>query len=258
MKNINKANDSNDATANFVTYCRVSTQEQGQSGLGLDAQLDACRAYVKRVGGEILGEFHDVKSGSSTNRKGLNDALSIAKANDATIVFSRLDRLARNAEYAHAIRNSGVSLYFLDFPEINSLLFGILVSFSQYEKELGQKRTTDALNQIKRNITRDGYHTSKAGNVITQLGHKKGEASTENAQIAAAMAKKAKIANDPERKRQWLLIKDLRSRGDNMQDIANTLNATGEKTPHNKQWVQGTVSIALSDWGGYFELNKTE
>jgi DNA invertase Pin-like site-specific DNA recombinase len=242
----------------FVIYCRVSTSAQGESGLGLDAQLDACRKYVERVGGTILGEFHDVKSGSSKNRKGLNDALSLAKANEATIVFSKLDRLSRESEYAHKIRNSGVQLYFLDFPQINSLLFSILVAVAQYEKELGQKRTTDALNQIKRNIERDGYHTSKRGNAITQLGHKKGEAHVDEAQLASAEARKAIISNNQDRRRQWLLIKDLRSRGDSLDAIVSTLNATGEKTPKGGTWSKGQVSAALNSWGRFFENNKNE
>ena len=125
----------------FVIYCRVSTREQGDSGLGLDAQLNACRNYIESRQGEIIGECFDIKSGSSRNRNGLNKSLTLARERDATIVFSKLDRLARDSEYAHAIRNSGVKLYFCDFPELNTLLFGILVSFAQYEKEKGQERT---------------------------------------------------------------------------------------------------------------------
>lgn len=236
----------------YVIYCRVSTREQGESGLGLDSQLNDCRQHVKGVGGEILGEFHDVKSGSSRNRQGLNDALSMAKKNDATVVFAKLDRLGRESEYAHSIRNSGVQLYFLDFPQINSLTFSILVAVAQYEKELAQKRTKDALDQIKRNIEMDGYHISKTGNSITKLGHKKGSSYTEAAQAASIAAKKQRIAKDPDRKRQWLLINDLRSRGDTLQDIADTLNVTGETTPEGSQWVAGTIHRALNSWGEYF------
>ena len=242
----------------YVIYTRVSTKEQGSSGLGLDAQLDACRKYVEQKGGEVIGEFYDVKSGSSRKRYGLTSALSMAKEFSATIVFSKFDRLSRESEYAHSIRNSGVQLYFLDFPEINSLLFGILISVAQYEKELGQKRTKDALDQIKRNIERDGYYTSKKGNAITQLGHKKGEAHVEEAQLASAEARKAIISNNQDRRRQWLLIKDLRSRGDSLEAIVSTLNATGEKTPKGGAWSKGQVSAALNSWGRFFENNKNE
>lgn len=236
----------------FVTYCRVSTREQGISGLGLEAQLSTCRAYVERAGGTIIGEFHDVKSGSCKDRKGLNDALNMAKTSSATVVFSRLDRLSRESEYALSIRNSGVQLYFCDFPQINSLLFSILIAVAQYEKELGQKRTKDALNQIRANIKQNGYHTSKAGNAVISLGKPKG-CSNENAVAASVEARIAKIGTDPVRRRQWLLIKDLRSRGDKLDAITATLNATGETAPKGGLWTKAQVSVALSDWGKYFK-----
>lgn len=236
----------------YVTYCRVSTKEQGESGLGLDAQLATCRAYVEREKGKIIGEFYDIKSGSSRNRPGFLSALAMAKENDATLVFAKLDRLARDAEYAYQIKNSGIKLYFCDFPEITSLMFGILVAVAQYEKELGQKRTKDALLAIKKNIQQNGYHTSKNGNAITHLGGKKGWEHTEMANKASAESRMNKLASNPERKRQWLLMKELRSRGDTLSAIAETMNAMEEKSPTGKEWTRAICSKALSEWGKYF------
>jgi len=237
---------------NFCIYCRVSTKEQGDSGLGLTAQLDTCRKYIKTQNGNIVGEFYDVKSGSSRNRQGLISAIAIAKEKRAVLVFAKLDRLSRDAEYAYAIRNSGVPLYFCDFPQINSLLFGILVAVAQYEKELGQKRTKDALDAIKRNIAENGYHTSKSGNAITQLGAKKGEATIYQAQAAAAEAKANKISADKTRHRQYLLVCDLRSRGDSLDEIAATLNATGEKAPNGGYWSKAQIHTVINNWSKYF------
>lgn len=237
----------------YVTYCRVSTKEQGESGLGLDSQLTTCRKYVEQKQGEIIGEFHDVKSGSSRNRVGLINALALAKENDCTLVFAKLDRLARDAEYAYSVKNSGIQLYFCDFPEINSLMFGILIAVAEYERELGQKRTKDALNSIKNNIKKDGYHTSKNGNAITHLGGYKGWEHTCAAQKASAEVRAAKITVNQDRRRQWLLMKELRSRGDSLDSIAQTMNLTGEKTATGKDWNKANCSIALSKWGKFFE-----
>jgi len=118
----------------FVIYCRVSTKEQGLSGLGLDAQLDTCRNYIAHKQGETIGEFFDIKSGSSRNRNGLNKALSTAREKDATIVFSKLDRLARDSEYAHAIRNS--IPYYLEY-------LYLLLNTKKRKDKRGQRMRSD-------------------------------------------------------------------------------------------------------------------
>lgn len=237
----------------YVIYCRVSSKRQGESGLGLEDQVITCRDYVASVGGEIAGEFQDVKSGGNRSRKGLLDALSCARESGATLVFAKLDRLARDAEYAHSIRNSGVPLYFCDFPVCNSFMFGVLVSFAQYEKELGRDRTRDALRSIDRDIAENGFHTAKkSGRLITRLGAPKGWEHTEDARMASAMSRAHRITSDPTRQRQYLLIRNLHGRGNNIQAIADTLNATGEKTPKGCNWSKGSVSQALLKWGKFF------
>lgn len=155
----------------YIIYTRVSTKEQGESGLGLEAQLETCRSYVKSQNGIIVSEYSDVESGSSRTRQGLNDAIEDAQMHDATIVFAKLDRLARDAEYAQMINNSGVKLYFCDFPHINKMVFGIMVNVFEGERDFGVKRTQDALDVIKENIRKDGYHVTREGKVITRLGN---------------------------------------------------------------------------------------
>lgn len=235
----------------YVIYTRVSTREQGDSGLGLEAQLNTCRKYVESRNGLVIGEFYDVKSGSSRNRTGLINALAKSKENNSVLVFAKLDRLARDAEYAHSIRNSGIELYFCDFPQINSLLFGILVSVAQYEKELGQKRTKDALDSIVREIETSGYHTSKKGNAITSLGRQKGYIPEEAIRMSA-QSKIDRIGADTNRKRQYMLMRELRARGDSYDAIAATLNATGESTPSGKDWNKQSVGNAITHWDKFF------
>jgi len=172
-----------------------------------------------------------------------------------TVVFPSLEAMFIPKLIDNLITND-FKFIFIDFASIDCCLLSLIFKLHNFESSFGHRSTKLALQNIINSIARDGYHVSKAGNTITQLGHKKGEAYMENACIASVASKKARIANDPERKRQWLLIKDLRSRGDLMRTIADTMNATGEKAPNGGQWVQGTVSIALSNWGEYFEEKK--
>ena len=113
-------------------------------------------------------------------------------------------------------------------------------------------RTKQALGKIKDEIREHGYHTSRTGNAITSLGAKKGSANIEAAQQAAAESRVAAISNDKDRKRQWLLMRELRSRGDSLDAIVETLTITGEKAPRGGAWTKGQVSYALNNWGKFF------
>ena len=81
----------------FVAYYRVSTQRQGQSGLGLEAQQAAVKAFTKDQA--IIAEFTEIESGRKNNRPQLAQALALAKKHKATLVIAKLDRLARNVHF---------------------------------------------------------------------------------------------------------------------------------------------------------------
>lgn len=100
----------------YCIYTRVSTEEQGRSGLGLEAQLDQCREYIARTHGQNIGEFRDIRSGKDRNRPGLRRAMELAAREGATLIVAKLDRLSRDAEYALYLRNTGVDLLAIDYP----------------------------------------------------------------------------------------------------------------------------------------------
>jgi DNA invertase Pin-like site-specific DNA recombinase len=85
--------------APFIAYYRVSTQKQGLSGLGLEAQIDTVRKYVAKQGGTIAAEYKEVESGKDNDRPALAQALAAARACKATLIIAKLDRLARNAAF---------------------------------------------------------------------------------------------------------------------------------------------------------------
>ena len=128
----------------FTAYYRVSTQKQGQSGLGLEAQKAAAESFAKSRG-EIIAEFVEVESGKRNDRPKLAEAIAHAKANGSTLLIAKLDRLARNAGFIFALRDSGVDFQACDLPEANTLTIGIFAVMAQHEAEVISKRTKDAL-----------------------------------------------------------------------------------------------------------------
>ena len=129
----------------YVIYIRVSTQKQGNSGLGLESQQHICNAFIQANNGVCVAEFKDVESGTHRERKGLADAIAYCKKNDCALVIAKLDRLARDVEFCFKVVNTGVEIHFCDMPTINTLLLGVFAAVAQYERELTSDRTTKAL-----------------------------------------------------------------------------------------------------------------
>ena len=120
----------------YVAYYRVSTDKQGRSGLGLEAQR-AC--VVARVHlGHLIGEYTEVVSGRArrTKRPELAKAIEHAKKEGATLIVAKLDRMARSVSFLFDLRESGVKVEACDQPEFNTLTLGIFATMAQYEAEL--------------------------------------------------------------------------------------------------------------------------
>lgn len=133
----------------YISYLRVSTKKQGVSGLGLEAQRESIRAYVERNGGEIIAEFVEVKSGTSRKRKEIRSAVELSRREEATLIVAKLDRLARDTEYAHYIKNTAHEICAVDLPSMNKMVFGMFALMAEYERDLISDRTKKAL-QAKR------------------------------------------------------------------------------------------------------------
>lgn len=134
----------------FVTYLRVSTQKQGATGLGLDAQRKMCADFAKRMEGEVIQEFVDVESGTHRDRKGLWAAIEYCSKNNVPLVIAKLDRLARDVEFTFKVINTGIDIHFTDMPMVNTMILGVFASVAQYERELCSDRTKKALDEKKR------------------------------------------------------------------------------------------------------------
>src|SRR5262245_13863586 len=103
----------------FIGYARVSTDQQGRSGLGLDAQRKAIHDLVQCRGNNlVLPVFVEVESGRKVERVKLRKAIAKARLLRATLVVAKLDRLARNASFLMTLVDSGVDVVFCDLPEL--------------------------------------------------------------------------------------------------------------------------------------------
>lgn len=149
----------------FVTYYRVSTQRQGQSGLGLEAQRSAVQAFL--AGKEIIAEFTEIESGRKNNRPQLAAALALAKKQKATLVIAKLDRLARNVHFISGLLESNVQFVAADMPEADRTFLQMAAVFAEWEARKISERTKLALAEAKLRGTKLGSPTphigSKAG-----------------------------------------------------------------------------------------------
>ncbi len=174
----------------FVAYYRVSTAKQGRSGLGLEAQREAVRAFLNGGRWKLVGEFVEVESGKRNDRPELAKALNLTKAMGAKLVVAKMDRLSRNAAFLLTLRDSGVPFVAADMPEANALTVGILAVVAQEEREAISRRTREALAAARKRGQKLGnphgaraLHRAGKGNVAAVAAIKQGAA-----QRAAALA----------------------------------------------------------------------
>ena len=196
-------------TQKFIAYYRVSTDKQGKSGLGLDAQQDCITCQID---GDLIHEYTEVESGSRGDRPELAKALDHCKRVGATLVIAKLDRLSRSVSFIFQLRDSGVSILACDCPDFNTLTLGIFASFAQYERECTSQRTKDALRM---RYLRDGEWR------VSNL--------PEDAHLKGGEARKAKAAKNENNMRARAFLANL-EKGLSLRQMAAVLNDNGFRT----------------------------
>lgn len=139
-----------------VVYLRVSTQRQGASGLGIDAQRFAVAQHVARIGGEVVAEYVEVESGKRADRPQLESALKQCRLTGAMLVVAKLDRLARNVSFIAKLMDGGVDFVACDLPQASRLTLHIMAAMAEHEREQISQRTKAALAAAKRRGTKLG------------------------------------------------------------------------------------------------------
>ena len=132
----------------FVTYLRVSTDRQGKSGLGLEAQRAAVLDHVAGKG-EIAAEYVEIESGKRNERPQLARAMAEAKRIGAVLLIAKLDRLARNVAFIANLLEAGVEIAAADMPEANRFLLHVMAAVAEHEAQAISDRTRAALAAAK-------------------------------------------------------------------------------------------------------------
>lgn len=140
----------------FIAYYRVSTDRQGKSGLGLDAQRKAVADFLNGGNWSLIADFTEVESGKRNDRPKLAEALALCRVHNATLVIAKLDRLARNVAFIANLMDSSVDFVACDFPQANRLTVHVLAAVAEHEREMISQRTKAALAMAKARGTKLG------------------------------------------------------------------------------------------------------
>jgi DNA invertase Pin-like site-specific DNA recombinase len=137
------------ADGRFVAYYRVSTDKQGKSGLGLEAQREAVSRHLNGGQWTLSAEYTEIESGKDNSRPELHKAIRAAKLYGAKLIIAKLDRLARNVAFVSNLMESGVEFIAVDFPQANRLTIHILAAVAEHEAAMISQRTKAALAAAK-------------------------------------------------------------------------------------------------------------
>jgi DNA invertase Pin-like site-specific DNA recombinase len=219
----------------YVTYYRVSTQRQGRSGLGLDAQRVAVRSYLdSHHGGVELATFTEVESGKVNGRPQLDAALRRCRQTRATLLVAKLDRLSRNAAFLLSLRDAGVRFVAADMPDMNETVVGILAVIAQHERESISDRTRAALAAARARGVR-------LGNPRLRPGTRAGARVAMRAAQATAKARAEELRD---------VVTDARAHGcTSLRQLAGHLNKLGVQTPRGGTWAAASVARLMYQLG---------
>lgn len=141
------------SSGKFVAYYRVSTQKQGASGLGLEAQRAAVANFLNDGAWEMVAEFQEVETGKGADalskRPELRAALQACKKHGATLIIAKLDRLARNVHFVSGLLETGVEFVAADMPQANKVMIQMHSVMSEWERDQISARTKAALAAAK-------------------------------------------------------------------------------------------------------------
>lgn len=216
------------AAKRFIAYYRVSTERQGRSGLGLEAQKAAVLAYLNGGAWQLLAEFTEVESGRRKDRPALAQALETARRQRATLVIAKLDRLARNVHFVSGLLEAKVDFVAADMPEADRTFLQMVSVFAEWEARKISERTKAALAAAKARGRALGWS-------IQSRAHEQRAAAQKGAD--ANMARAALFADNVRP-----LIASIRATGaKSLQQIADALNARGVGTARGGRWYPTTV-----------------
>ena len=202
-----------------AVYLRVSTQRQGQSGLGLEAQR---KAIEQLLDSQFYHEFIEVESGKKSKRPKLEEAIAYCRKNKTKLVIAKLDRLARNVHFISGLMESGIDFVAADMPNADRFMLHVYAAMAEEEGRRISERTKAALAAAKER----GVELGKNGK---ELANKNKAAAIEFANSIVSQFDSLGISNDMD-----------------LQSMANILNDADIKTRECRTWTRQTVSRVLA------------
>jgi DNA invertase Pin-like site-specific DNA recombinase len=226
------------AKGKFVSYLRVSTDKQGRSGLGVEAQREAVARYLNGGSWKLVAEYVETESGKRSDRPKLAAALGHAKAIGATVVFAKLDRLTRNVDLLRTLVTSGVDLVFCDLPHVPPGAMGRFL--------LTQMASVAELEAGTSERTKAALATAKARGV--KLGNPNGARALRGKQVGNKEAVAAiKFRAQEHASNLRSIVDDVRAQGiTSIRKIAEELNQRGILAPRGGEWQPTTVVRLLA------------
>lgn len=222
-----------------IAYYRVSTQRQGNSGLGLEAQEATVKQAVKD--GEIVASYQEIESGRNCKRPQLAKALVHARMAKATLVVAKLDRMARDARFLLGLVDSGVPILFGDLPELSTgdpivgrLTLTVLAAIAEFEAKRISQRVREAMKAFKARGGKLGSQDPRCPGFLR--GDRRGTQAAKEANQRAA--------------REWrdsarIVVQEFLDRHGTLAAAAEQLNLTGHRTRRGKPWTLATVWAVL-------------
>jgi len=218
----------------YVAYYRVSSQKQGKSGLGLEAQRQAAKDFA---GDDVVKEFIEVESGKHNDRPQLRKAIAYAKLTRSTLLIAKLDRLSRNLHFISTLMETKVNFVCCDMPTANRLTIHILAAVAEAEAKAISDRTKGALAAAKTRGTRLGAQIPAVRRALEQ------SRSQDKAAKAAARAHRAK---DLEAYTEIMPeVWELREAGLSYQSIADHFNERRIPNKDGRPWNRQLVYALL-------------
>jgi DNA invertase Pin-like site-specific DNA recombinase len=202
----------------FISYLRVSTQRQGHSGLGIEAQRTAVQQYLNQVEGELADEYIEVESGSRKERPILVQSIAQCRRDKCTLLIAKLDRLGRNVAFVSSLMESGVEFVAVDAPYANRLMIHILAAFAEHERMLISERTKAALAAAKNRGVQLGVHGAVLASCHKREAHEFAETLRSDVNFARANG------------------------ANTLAELSVALNSVGRTTREGRPWRPSTTS----------------
>lgn len=219
------------AVGAFVLYFRVSTDRQGASGLGIEAQRTAVTAFLNGGNWKVAAEYVEVESGKNCDRAELAKAIKACRLYGGKLLIAKLDRLSRDAHFLLGLEKAGVEFTAADMPNANRLTVGIMAMVAEEERRMISARTKAALQAAKARGT--------------VLGGFRGVVIDNEARARSVASRRAKAADRAGELAS--VIVELRATGAvSLRDLAAGLNERGIPTARGGPWSAVQVSRVLS------------